>query len=152
MSKQSFQELFGSDNHCFGCGMHNGHGLRIKSFWDGDYAVAIFNPQSYHCAGSTTIVNGGILGALIDCHCNCFAIADAYKREGCEMGTNPKIWYVTANLNVSYKKPVAIDTPIYLKAVVSKIDGRKTWMSCELFSKDALCVTGEVLSIRLIDK
>ena len=148
--QKSFQELLGPDNYCFGCGMNNKHGLRIKSFWEGNYAVVTFTPQPHHCAGSTQIVNGGILSALIDCHCNCFAMADAYKREGREIGTHPIIWYVTANLNVSFKKPVPIDASIYLKALVTKIDGRKTGTSCELFSKDVLCVTGEVLSIRLI--
>ncbi len=150
MQQQSFQNLLGPENNCFGCGMNNERGLRIKSFWEGNTAIAMFNPEPHHCAGSTQIVNGGILSALIDCHCNCFAMADAYKHEGREIGTNQKIWYVTANLNISFKKPVPIDAPIYLKAIVNKIDGRKTWMNCELFSKDVLCATGEVLSIRLI--
>ena len=35
MNELAFQDLI-PDNHCYGCGPHNAHGLRIKSYWDVD--------------------------------------------------------------------------------------------------------------------
>ena len=39
MSELAFQDQ-GAVHHCHGCGADNESGLRIKSFWDGDEAVA----------------------------------------------------------------------------------------------------------------
>ena len=48
----------------------------------GDEAVSTFTPQPFHMAGPTNVLNGGIIGTVIDCHCICTAFADAYRREG----------------------------------------------------------------------
>ena len=39
MSQIAFQDQ-GSVHHCHGCGPANEKGLRLKSYWDGDEAVA----------------------------------------------------------------------------------------------------------------
>ena len=39
MEEQAFQDQ-GSVSHCHGCGADNEKGLQIKSFWEGDEAVA----------------------------------------------------------------------------------------------------------------
>ncbi len=69
-------------NHCWGCGTLNPRGLRIKSYAEGDGTVCRFQPSPEHMAGPTHVVNGGIIAAVIDCHCVCTAIADAYRAAG----------------------------------------------------------------------
>ncbi len=54
MSELSFQEQ-GSVRNCFGCGPDNADGLQLKSFWDGEEAVASFEPKSYHCGWSPEV-------------------------------------------------------------------------------------------------
>ena len=148
MSQKSFQDQ-GSVSHCHGCGADNERGLQIKSYWDGDEAVATWKAQAHHCGGSKEIVNGGIIASLIDCHSLNLAIAHAYKIEQRPIGSAPRIGYVTGKLSVSYLKPTPIREPLQLKARITKTAGRKTWMSCTLSARGQVCATGEVLGIRV---
>ena len=116
---KAFQDHF-EHNLCFGCGAANPEGLQLKSYWDGDDAVATFIPESHHMAGPAHVLNGGIIGTIIDCHCVCTAIADAYRREGRSVGTGTYIWYATVSLKVDYLLPTPIDCPVTLSAHVSR--------------------------------
>jgi acyl-coenzyme A thioesterase PaaI-like protein len=148
MSDRAFQDQ-GSVNYCHGCGADNERGLQIKSFWDGDQAVATWKAQPHHCGGRKGIVNGGIIATLIDCHSLNLAIAHAYRMERRPIGSTPRIGYVTRNLNVSYLKPTPMDQPAELRARITKIEGRKTWVTCTLSAGGQICATGDVLGIRV---
>jgi acyl-coenzyme A thioesterase PaaI-like protein len=148
MAGPAFQDQ-GTVRYCHGCGADNQQGLRIKSYWDGDEAVASWHAQPHHCGGTKENLNGGIIASLIDCHSLNLAIAHAYKQEQRRIGSTPRIGYVTANLNVSYLKPTPLVEPIHLRAKLIKIDGRKAWVSCALSAAGELRATGEVLGIRV---
>ncbi len=150
MSEPAFQDL-GSVEHCFGCGADNPDGLQLKSFWDGDEAVARFEPKPFHCGGSADITYGGLLASLIDCHgCN-LAIAHLYRAESRPIGSEPRINCLTAQLNVSLETPTPIDEALHLRARVADVDGRKVWVHCEVAVNGAVTARGEVLAIRLKD-
>jgi acyl-coenzyme A thioesterase PaaI-like protein len=148
MDGQSFQEQ-GTVSYCHGCGADNEKGLRIKSYWDGNDAIASWRAQPHHCGGRKENLNGGIIASLIDCHSLNLAIAHAYKQEQRPIGSMPRIGYVTANLNVSYLKPTPIAALIQLRARIMKIDGRKAWVNCTLTADGELRATGEVLGVRV---
>jgi len=148
MKESAFQDLI-PDNHCYGCGPHNAQGLRIKSYWDGDEAVSTFMPQPFHMAGPVNVLNGGIIGTVIDCHCICTAFADAYRREGRAIGSDPQLWYATASMKVDYLKPTPIDQPLTLRAKVIEAGAKKTRISCSLYAGDQECARGDVLAIRV---
>lgn len=65
----SLQEKYAPENACFGCGPANAKGLKIRSFPQGDQVIAHWRPESYHEA-FPGVLNGGIIGTLLDCHCN----------------------------------------------------------------------------------
>src|SRR5213596_2436604 len=69
MKEKSLQETYAPNNACFGCGPANEKGLHIKSFAQGDEVVADFQPQPWQEA-FTGMLSGGIIGTLLDCHCN----------------------------------------------------------------------------------
>jgi acyl-coenzyme A thioesterase PaaI-like protein len=144
----AFQDQ-GTVSYCHGCGADNEKGLRIKSYWDADEAIASWRAQPHHCGGTKQNVNGGIIASLIDCHSLNLAIAHAYKQEQRPIGSSPRIGYVTANLNVSYLKPTPIDELLQLRARIMKNDGRKAWVSCTLTAAGVLRATGEVLGVRV---
>lgn len=148
MEQRAFQDEI-SDNLCWGCGPTNEHGLQIKSSWDGDESVCTFRPMPQHMAGPKDILNGGIIATLIDCHCVCTAIAAAYRAEGREIGTEPSIWCVTASLHVTYLRPTPIDEPVALRARITEKKGKKTILTCSLFSKGGECARGEVVAVRV---
>jgi acyl-coenzyme A thioesterase PaaI-like protein len=148
MDGQAFQDQ-GTVSYCHGCGADNEKGFRLKSYWDGDEAVASWRADPHHCGGTKQNLNGGIIASLIDCHSLNLAIAHAYKQEQRPIGSRPRLGYVTANLNVSYLKPTPIDELIQLRGRIIKIDGRKAWVGCTLTAAGELRATGEVLGIRV---
>jgi acyl-coenzyme A thioesterase PaaI-like protein len=148
MREIAFQEQ-GAVRHCHGCGADNEKGLQLKSLWDGDDAIATWHAEPHHCGGTPENLNGGIIASLIDCHSLNLAIAHAYRAEERQIGSVPRIGYVTANINVSYLKPTPIAAPIELRARISKLDGRKAWVSCTLSAGGEVRATGEVLGIRV---
>lgn len=125
-------------NHCYGCGAWNNKGLRIKSFWDGNESVCIYQPDPHHSAMPPDVMNGGTIAAIIDCHGVCSAIADAYRVEGREIGEGEKIWYATVSLTVNYRKPTRIDGPVTARAHLSEKTDKKTIFNIDFYSHDGV--------------
>lgn len=148
MSELAFQDQ-GAVRHCHGCGSENERGLQLKSFWEGDEAIATWRAQLHHCGGTPENLNGGIIASLIDCHSLNLAIAHAYRAERRVIGSAPRIGYVTANINVTYFKPTPIRDAIELRARITKLEGRKAWVSCTLSAGGEVRATGEVLGVRV---
>jgi acyl-coenzyme A thioesterase PaaI-like protein len=136
-------------NHCWGCGPENAQGLQIKSHWEGEGAVCMWQPRPPFFAGPTHIVYGGLIASLIDCHSVITAIADAYRSEGRAIGSSPDIWYATAALNMTYLRPTPIDAPVRLEATIKERAGRRTTVVCTLSSGDEACARAEVVAVRV---
>lgn len=149
MESQFFQDyMFG--NVCFGCGIENPDGLQIKSYWDGDEAVCRWTSETkYH--GWEKIMNGGILATLIDCHCMGTAMAAAYREEGRELGTDPQYRYATAEITVRYLKPTPNDRPIELRAKITKIERRRTWLTCDVVVDGTKTAEAEAVGVRVFE-
>jgi len=132
----SVQQRFAPASHCFGCGPANEHGLRIESREDGDAVVADWKAQPRH-EGFDGFVNGGILGALLDCHSNWTAALHLMRARGAD---RPPAC-VTADYAVHFVRPTPSDRPIHLRArVVEAFDDRAT-VEAELTSDGRLTAT-----------
>lgn len=82
---------------------------------DGKAMVCIFY-VGQNCSGHPGIVHGGFLAAMLD--------------EGlafCSFPALPNRVGVTAQLNISYKKPTKAGQYLALIAQTTKVDGRKAW-------------------------
>ena len=91
MNQRAFQDYYPDElSYCYGCGRLNEQGLKLKSYWDGEETVAIFNPRPYHIA-IPGYVYGGLIASIIDCHGTGTAAAATYRAEGREMGTEPPV-------------------------------------------------------------
>lgn len=149
VAELSFQDQWADrTGTCWGCGSRNEHGLRIRSFWSGDESVCVWMPKPYH-ATVPGVLSGGIIASLIDCHCACTAIAAVYKAEGRAIGSEPFIWYVTSSLQVFYLRLTPTSVPVVLRARVKEAVGRKTVLTCSLFSDGDTCAKGEVVTVRV---
>lgn len=138
------------ENVCFGCGQNNHEGLQIKSFWEGDTGVCEWMPEEKY-NGWKGLLNGGIIATLVDCHCMCTAMAEAYQSENRDLNSEPEYRYATGTMTLKYLKPTFIDAVVELKAKVTEVKGRKTIISCEVFSKGVKTVEAEVIAIRVFD-
>ena len=118
-SLESLQDRYAPANRCFGCGPANEKGLRIKSRIEGGEVVADFLPEPHHEA-FPGVLNGGICGALLDCHSNWAATWHLMRESG--SATPPCT--VTSDFHVKLKRPTPMDRTLRLKAKVveSKAD------------------------------
>lgn len=108
---KSLQEEHAPKSICFGCGPANAQGLRIRSFpGEGEKLVCEWTPEEHHQA-FPGVLNGGIIGALLDCHSNWTAAYTLLKRTGAEQ--LPRT--VTADFAVSLKRPTPMG-PVHLEA------------------------------------
>ncbi len=148
MTATAFQDLL-PVNHCWGCAPDAKDGLRIRSVWDGDETVCEWTPRPEFAAGPRHILYGGMIGCVIDCHSIWTAIATAYRAEGREIGDGQVIWFATAALSLSYRKPTPVDQPLTLRARVTEMQGRKALVSCSLTSGGAETATGEMVAVRV---
>jgi len=107
--ERSLQETYAPNGVCFGCGPANPRGLHIRSFVEGETVVADWKPEPQYQAFEG-YVNGGIIGALFDCHSNWAATYSIMKRRG--LSTAPGT--VTADYCVTYVSPTPIDSTLHL--------------------------------------
>lgn len=116
----SLQDRYAPANRCFGCGPANERGLRIKSYPRGDEVVCEWTPEPWHEAFEG-MLNGGICGALLDCHSNWTAAWHLMRRAGAD---EPPCT-VTAEFHVKLRRPTPTDGPLTLRArVVESSDDR----------------------------
>jgi len=147
--KDYFQDHM-PENVCFGCGIHNDDGLHVKSYWEGEESVCRWDSEEkYH--GWANLLNGGILSTIIDCHCMGTAMADAYKREGRSLDSEPVYRYATGTLTVKFLKPTPNDKTIELRTKITEVKGRKTVMTCSAFVEGEETASAEVIAIRVYD-
>ena len=103
----SLQERYAPDNACFGCGPANPQGLHVRSFVEGDECVAEWTPQRHHEA-FPGILNGGIIGTLLDCHANWAAAWHLMQKHGAK---KPPCT-VTADYAVKLLRPTPSNAPV----------------------------------------
>lgn len=136
----SLQETYSPNGICFGCGPTNEKGLHVKSFpaTDGsDDIVAEFHAEPHHQA-FPGVLNGGIIGALLDCHSNWAGAYYLMKKNGL---SEPPCT-VTADFHVKLTRPTPAEAVITLKArtVESASDDRAV-VEAELIANDKVCAT-----------
>ncbi|MDC0715170.1 PaaI family thioesterase [Stigmatella sp. ncwal1] len=109
----SLQERYAPHSACFGCGPSNPQGLRIRSQVDADAdrVFAEWTPSEHHQA-FPGMLNGGIIGSLLDCHCNWTAAYHLMKAGGLE---SPPCT-VTADYTIQLKRPTPLAGPVFLEA------------------------------------
>ena len=138
------------ENICYGCGSNNKEGFRIKSYWLGELSCCEWRPQPKY-QGWKNLLNGGVMATVVDCHCMCTAMADAYKSEQRSLDSEPEYRYATATMNLRYLKPVSVDALLFLEAKVTSRQGRKTTLHCQLKVDDVVCLEAEVIAVRVFD-
>jgi acyl-coenzyme A thioesterase PaaI-like protein len=124
---QSVQERYAPQNKCFGCGPANEKGLRIRSFVEGEGLVATWRPEEHHQAFDG-ILNGGITGALLDCHSNWAAALHLMETQGAEAPPCT----VTADFHVVLKRPTPMDGEITVRARVTESSGDRAVVDATL--------------------
>ena len=136
MSDTCLQERFAPHNACFGCGPANEKGLRIRSFPEDDRVIARWTPEPHHEA-FPGVLNGGIIGSLLDCHCNWTAAWHLMQKAGAD---SPPCT-VTADYSIRLLRPTPTDKPIHLRAWVVESTDDRAVIEGELIVDGKVCDT-----------
>ena len=136
IDETSLQDRYAPTNSCFGCGPANAKGLRIKSFVREEEVVCEWQAESHHQA-FPGMVNGGICGALLDCHSNWTAAWHLMQKRG--DATPPCT--VTAEFTVRLKAPTPIDRPLTIRARVEESSDRRAVINASLEADGVITCT-----------
>lgn len=137
----SLQEKYSPKGACFGCGPANPKGLRIGSHpvlgAEGkEEVIAEWQGETMHEA-FPGMLNGGIIGALLDCHSNWTAAYSLMKQSG---ATQPPCT-VTADFHVTLKRPTPTSGKVFLRAHVSEIREDRATIDATLEAGGKVCAT-----------
>ena len=136
MTPESLQDRYAPNSVCFGCGPANEQGLRIKSRVQGDEVVCDWTPETQHHAFDG-ILNGGIVGTILDCHCNWTAVSAMMARDRAE--TPPPT--VTAEFAVKMLRPTPMGIVLHLRAKIVELQGDRATVEGTLEAEGKLRAT-----------
>lgn len=134
--EKSIQETFAPKGVCFGCGVVNEKGLRIRSFEKDSEYFAEWKAEKHHEA-FPGMLNGGIIGSLLDCHSNWAAAHYLMKQNN----KDEPDCTVTANYSIKLLRPTPSDALIKLRAKVVESSEDRATVEAELIANDKVCAT-----------
>lgn len=136
----SLQVTFGADSICYGCGPANQLGLRLESRESPDepgVLVATWQPRPEHAAFDG-VLNGGVIGTLLDCHANWTAAMHLMRARGEDRPPD----CVTAEYSVRLRRPTPTGEPVHLTARVVESTGDRAVVDADLSSGGIVTATG----------
>ena len=142
--EKCIQEQYAPHNACFGCGPSNKKGLGIRSFIQGVELVAEWTAEEHHEA-FPGMLNGGIIGSLLDCHCNWTAAWHLMQRNSLK---SPPCT-VTADYAIKLLRPTPTDGVILLRAWVESSSDDRAEIKGELSAGGKVCAicTGKFVAV-----
>lgn len=133
----SLQEKYAPKSICFGCGPQNKNGLRVRSFADStdpQVVRAHWKPETHHEA-FPGVLNGGIIGSLLDCHSNWTAAYHLMR----EQNLDSPPCTVTAEFAVKLLRPTPSQQDLELTARVVESSPDRAVVEAELISGGKVC-------------
>ena len=130
------QEKYAPHNTCFGCGPSNPKGLKVRSFPKENEVVAEWTAEPHHEA-FPGVLNGGIIGSLLDCHSNWTAAWALMEKN--KLDTPPCT--VTADYAIKLLRPTPSHTNIFLSAKVAEITEDRAVIEATLTANGKVCAT-----------
>lgn len=141
------------DNYawCYGCGRLNEDGLHLRTGWEGEKTITIYQPRDEHKA-IPGFIYGGLIASVVDCHGTGSAALALHRKNGHEPGDGvdaPR--FVTASLHVDYLKPTPAGVALKAVGTVEEIHPKKFRITTDVFAGDEKVVTGEVIAAVMPD-
>jgi acyl-coenzyme A thioesterase PaaI-like protein len=136
MEPKSLQETYAPHNACFGCGPANAEGLRIRSFARDGIVVAEWTGAEQYEA-FPGMLSGGIIGTLLDCHCN-WTAAHALM---VDRGESTPPCTVTAEYTISLHRPTPSDAQLHLEARPIEVKRNRVTVEGALSADGEVCAT-----------
>lgn len=134
--KIAIQDTYGERfKHCWGCGSKNDTGLHLKSYpsEDGNKCVCNVKPDDKYTGGVPNNLFGGMIAIIFDCHGTASAAWFSHNNKGLKLTEDTIIGrFITARLEIDFKKPLPIDEEITVTSTVEEIGERKVIVNMEM--------------------
>ncbi len=121
-------------NNCFACHPNNNHGLKLQFFADDDKneVFTSIKPE-LHFNGFPGILHGGVQCALVD-EVAYWAMFDSIKKIG-----------LTAKIDLSYLKPVPMNTELVVSGKISNHEKRRVEVETVIKAGEEILTKASVL-------
>jgi acyl-coenzyme A thioesterase PaaI-like protein len=139
----SIQEKYYPNLMCFGCGHANERGLKLRSYDMDGLVRATFMPWPEHDNGGG-FLNGGIISTLLDCHGGAAVLQESFRR-GWEPPGGVGLPFVTAGLDVKFRRPTPLTEPIQLTAELQSVDEDQMQVVAQIVWEGKTRATGTAL-------
>ena len=136
MNQKSLQETFAPKGICYGCGCLNDKGLKIKSFINKNEIVCDWRASKHHEA-FPGVLNGGIIGSVLDCHSNWAAAYFLMKH----LNLNSTPCTVTADYSVKLRRPTPSNALLHINAKLASINENIAVINAFLYVKEKICAS-----------
>ena len=136
------QRQYAPTSICFGCGPANEKGLQIDSYRCEEGLEMRFTPSEEHQA-FPGMINGGIIGSLLDCHGNWAAAIALMDAAGLE---EPPCT-VTATYSISLRRPTPAGVELHVLAEVEDLQDDRASIKMTLTAEGKVCATGKGLFV-----
>ena len=144
MGEKCVQQEYAPNSICFGCGPANKAGLQIESHRIDNGLVMEYLPNETHQA-FPGMINGGIIGTLLDCHGNwTAAIALMDEKQLAEPPCT-----VTASYSVILRRPTPLGETLIVTSQINEIDGDKVKVDLLLEAEGKVCASGTGLFVEV---
>ena len=137
MADKCVQQEYAPNSICFGCGPANQDGLRIESHRIDNGLIMEFLPTDSHQA-FPGMVNGGIIGTLLDCHGNWTAAVGLMDKNNL---SEPPCT-VTASYSVTLRRPTPSGEKLTVTSQIRELDGNKVQVDLLLEANGKICASG----------
>ncbi len=136
------QRQFAAKSICFGCGPANEKGVQIDSHRIENGLELRYTPEQEHQA-FPGMVNGGIIGTLLDCHGNWTAAVALMDRDN----TVEPPCTVTASYEIQLRRPTPHGSELHITSQVESLSEDRAEISMLLMAEGKLCATGKGLFV-----
>ncbi len=142
MGENCVQQEYAPNSICYGCGPANKDGLRIESHRIDNGLMMEYLPKDSHQA-FPGMINGGIIGTLLDCHGNWTAAVGLMDKNNL---SEPPCT-VTASYSVVLKRPTPVGVKLIVTSQIIEVDGDKVMVDLVLTANGKVCATGNGLFV-----
>lgn len=153
--KIAIQDTYGERfQYCWGCGPKNEAGLHIKSYptEDGKKVITRVKPGKAFTGGVPNNLFGGMIAMIFDCHGTASAAFFKHYAKGLDLTEDTVIErFITAHLEVDFKKPTPMDEEVEVEASLEELGDRKAVVNMVLTSKGEVRAKAKIVAVAVKD-
>lgn len=154
-NKIAIQDTYGERfQNCWGCGAKNKDGLHLHTYpnEDGSKCISNFLPDKKYSGGVPANLFGGLIATLFDCHGTASAAWFNHHNRGLKLEADAVITrYITARLEIDFRKPVPIGETITVTSEAEEIGERKIIVVMKMVAAGEIRAESRMVAVRIKD-